>query len=217
MSYIKNLVSEFDGFTLAVPYLEIADHGVTVLQGESGSGKTTLLQTLIGLSVPQQSWEWNFKGENLSQMPVGDRRLGVVFQNYDLFPHLSAEENISLVMKARHSHSSLPELLKKIEQYKNQLNLNKCWQTQAQKLSGGEKQRVALLRAVVSNPRMLLLDEPFSALDEKLRIESRETLKNFIQQFDIPVLLVTHDKEDVEVLAQYRIYMQNGSILQSNS
>ena len=212
MSVIKNLISEFENFTLNIPFLEIADQGITVIQGESGSGKTTLLQTLIGIHNPQKPWEWLYKGEDLSRVAMGERRMGVVFQSYDLFPHMTAEENVLIVMKARHESRKRFEMYEKISDYKKQLNLDRCWNTEAQLLSGGEKQRIAFLRAVVSNPRMLLLDEPFSALDEKLRVESRATLKNFIQQFDIPVLLVTHDQQDVDALAQHKIQIHNGQV-----
>ncbi|MGZ3724918.1 MAG: ATP-binding cassette domain-containing protein [Pseudobdellovibrio sp.] len=214
MSVIKNLISEFDNFTLSVPNLEISDQGITVIQGESGSGKTTLLQTLIGLHTPEKPWEWLYKGEDLSRMPMGERRMGVVFQSYDLFPHMTAAENVLIVLNARHERRQRFEMTEKLKDYKKQLNLDRCWNTKAQLLSGGEKQRVAFLRAVVSNPRMLLLDEPFSALDEKLRVESRSTLKSFIQQFDVPVLLVTHDQQDVDALARHKILIHNGQVLE---
>lgn len=212
MSHIKNLYIKLDNFELNIPELSIPDSGVTAILGSSGSGKTTFLKTLIGLYQPK-GWIWEFKGETLSRLEIGARRLGVVFQSYDLFPHLTAEENILLVLNARNSENDRNLVNKKLQKYKFELNLEACWKTPAQKLSGGEKQRVALLRALVSNPRILLLDEPFSALDTDLRAEARRMVKELINHLEIPVYLITHDKEDVDSLAQSVIHMRNGSII----
>lgn len=203
-----------DDFELNIEELVIPEKGVTAILGSSGSGKTTFLKTLIGLYEPQ-GWSWTFKGELLSRLDIGSRRLGVVFQSYDLFPHLTAEENINLVLKARNSEKAARTLAQnKVEKYISQLNLENCRHTRAQNLSGGEKQRVALLRALVSNPRILLLDEPFSALDTDLRSEARLLVNEVLSQLDIPVYLVTHDKEDVTSLAENVIHLKNGKLIQ---
>ncbi len=203
-----------DGFELNIKELLIPETGVTAILGSSGSGKTTFLKTLIGLYKPQ-AWSWTFKGEVLSDLDISSRRLGVVFQSYDLFPHLTAEENISLVLKARNPEKKLRlEAQKKVQTYFTQLNLEGCRNTLAQNLSGGEKQRIALLRALVSNPRILLLDEPFSALDTDLRSEARLLVKELLSELDIPVYLITHDKEDVISLAENVIRLQNGKLIE---
>lgn len=212
MPVIKNLHFKLGRFSLDIDRLEWADTGVTALRGVSGAGKTTLLNVLIGFHQPQ-AWEWHFKGEDLSRLAVSDRRLGVVFQGYDLFPHLSAEENILLVLNSRHEKKERETALRQLQVYKKQLQLEACWNTKAENLSGGEKQRVALLRAVISNPRMLLLDEPFSALDENLRDEARLLTKNFISQVNLPVLLITHDENDVRLLANHSLNISNGRII----
>ena len=212
MSFIKNLYIKYDNFELNIPELNIPEKGVTAIQGSSGSGKTTFLNALIGIYQPK-GWTWKFKNETLSQLSISDRRLGVVFQSYDLFPHLTAEDNILLVLKARNSEFNRNEVIKQLQKYKFQLNLESCWTTLAHNLSGGEKQRVALLRALVSNPRILLLDEPFSALDTDLRAEARQLVKELISQLEIPVYLITHDKQDVEFLAQNVIYLRAGKII----
>lgn len=202
-----------DDFELNIPELHIPDAGVTAILGSSGSGKTTFLKTLIGLYQPK-GWSWNFKGELLHELTIGQRRLGVVFQSYDLFPHLSAEENINIILNARNpDENSRQAATKKVQHYISQLNLESCRKTLARNLSGGEKQRVALLRALVSNPRILLLDEPFSAFDTDLRSEARLMVKELLQQLDIPVYLVTHDKEDVSSLANQVIQLRDGKLI----
>jgi len=211
MSLIKNLLYKEGAFSLEVPHLELADTGVTSIQGPSGSGKTTLFNILTGI-LPVSGWSWNFKGEDLAKLPVAGRRLGVVFQSYELFPHLSAAENVEIVASARNSGIDAT-LKEKIFRYQKTLQLEKCWNTKAALLSGGEKQRVAFLRAVISNPRLLLLDEPFSALDENLRAGSREMLRNFLKEVAVPVLLITHDAEDVRALAQHHLNIRDGKIV----
>ena len=211
MSCIKNLSLKLDQFELRVADLTISDSGVTAFWGKSGSGKSTLFKTLIGLYQPK-NWVWNFKGEDLHKLSVSERRLGVVFQNYELFPHLTAEENILIVIKSRYAVESRAEALASLELYKNKLNLKTCWQTQAQKLSGGEKQRVSLLRALMSRPRLLLLDEPFSALDPALRQEARLMVRDLLRSLSIPVYMITHDIEDIQVLAESVIQIVHGEV-----
>jgi ABC-type Fe3+/spermidine/putrescine transport system ATPase subunit len=211
MSHIKNLHIRLENFELDIPELNLAENGVTAIIGTSGSGKTTFVKTLIGLHRPK-AWSWKFKGEDLDRLSISDRRLGVVFQTCDLFPHLTAEENIFLVLNARHGLEERADIREMLQKFKLKLNLESCWQTLASQLSGGEKQRVALLRALVSNPRILLLDEPFSALDSDLRMEARMIVKELIQQINIPVYLITHDQEDVKALANHIVRLKSGKI-----
>lgn len=213
MSLIKNLNLQFksDQFELKIDELQIPDQGVTAFWGPSGAGKTTLFKTLIGLYQPVD-WSWDFKGEPLHRLSVSDRRLGVVFQNYELFPHLTAEENIKIVMQARYSKDELSKVYQLCEEYRQRMQLISCWNARAEKLSGGEKQRVALLRALLSQPRLLLLDEPFSALDPHLRAEARLLVKSVLHELSIPVYLITHDQADVDVLASTQIELDKGLI-----
>ncbi|MBC7421592.1 MAG: ABC transporter ATP-binding protein [Bdellovibrio sp.] len=213
MSLIKNLQLKFDDFLLDIPELSIPEKGVTAFWGHSGSGKTTFFKSLIGIHKPK-NWSWDFSGVKLSDLPLNERRLGVVFQSFELFPHLTAEENIRIVAEARYKDHYPTEL---IESYKEKLGLNKCWNTQAQKLSGGEKQRVALMRALISKPRLLLLDEPFSALDPHLRSEARALVKNLIAQLDIPVYLITHDEADIQALAHHVVELKQGRVVSVKS
>jgi len=214
MSHIKNLNLKLTSFELIVDDLQLPDSGLTAFMGPSGSGKSSFLQTLIGLHQPA-GWSWRFKGELLSDLPISKRRLGVVFQSYDLFPHLSAEENVRIVRSSEAEKS--PESEQRLQQQIRILQLERCWQTRASELSGGEKQRVALLRALAFEPRLLLLDEPFAALDQNLREEARQMVTELIQRCQVPVYLVTHDRQDVVSLGAQAVYsVQNGRISRSS-
>lgn len=206
MALIKNVNVTLGNFSLKIDSLSIADKGVTAFTGASGAGKTTFFNTLIGIHNPA-GWSWQFKDENLAELSISGRRLGVVFQTYDLFPHLSAKENIQLIFRVRNTAEKFEET---IEPYLARLALKKCWNTKAADLSGGEKQRVALLRALICKPRILLLDEPFAALDADVKTEARALVKSLITDLDIPTYLITHDEADIEALAQQVIFIQNG-------
>lgn len=214
MSHIKNLNLKLSSFELNVGDLQLPDSGITAFMGPSGSGKSSFIQTLIGLHNPP-GWSWDFKGEKLSELSVSERRLGVVFQSYDLFPHMTAAENVEIIIRSRTQSSAVS--FAKLQQQVKMLQLERCWHTRADRLSGGEKQRVALLRAFVSEPRLLLLDEPFAALDESLRSEARALLKGMIEESHIPVYIVTHDRDDVVSLeAQALYYVQSGRMSRSS-
>lgn len=210
MSEIKNLKLSLGHFTLDVPELVIPDQGITAIFGPSGSGKTTLFNTMIGLHQPK-NWSWIFKGEDLSQLSISNRRLGVVFQGQELFPHLTAEENVLIVAKSRKAD------IKDINRHIERLNLGAVWKSKAGLLSGGERQRVSLLRALLANSRMILMDEPFSALDKDNRSESRAIVKEYISRFEIPACLISHDEEDIKQLAQKTIFLKNGKLIQSQN
>ena len=209
MSLIKNINIKFSSFQLRVDSLNIPDQGITIIKGPSGSGKSTFLRTLMGL-IPSD-FEWRFDNIELAQLKPSERRLGVVFQGADLFPHMSVKENILFHAKARgiprkQYKEDLKRLLKiaKIEDKENQ---------SVSTLSGGEKQRVALLRALIGKPRILLLDEPFSALDPSLKSEIKSFLKQVILTESIPCLLVSHDEKDAEDLANFVIIFESGKVI----
>jgi len=208
--FLKNLAYERDSFKLEIPFLEFKDNSFNVIIGPSGAGKTTLFNLIIGL-LHDERWSFMIDGEELVQKPIEKRQLGVVFQNYELFPHLSAQDNILIVMKSRNNYNA--ETVQLLDQYKLQLNLDKCWYTLAENLSGGEKQRVALLRAVMSQPKLLLLDEPFSALDENNRNESRQLIKKFVTDLKLTTLLITHDQKDVEIFGDKVIRLLDGRLV----
>jgi sulfate transport system ATP-binding protein/putative spermidine/putrescine transport system ATP-binding protein len=209
MSWIKNLKHEFGNFVIDIPAWEILDRGLNVLWGPSGSGKTSILRLLLGLEGG--GYEWNIDGAEIGKLPVSEKKIGVVFQSYDLFPHMTAKENIDFGIAARGLDNRLLE--DRIEYFKERLGLASFWNRRANKLSGGEQQRVALVRALIARPRALFLDEPFSALDEPLRHESRKLIRKIIEAEEIPTLLITHDRHDVLDLAEKVSVLERGRIV----
>jgi ABC-type sugar transport system ATPase subunit len=216
MSLVKNLTRNYPGwrghpgFTLEIPEWEIADRGITALSGPSGSGKTSVFRVLIGLE-PCPGLTWTFQGTDLAQLPPPERRLGVVFQSLELFPHLTAEENIFFAARARKMPAQ--ETNQKLSELVKDLSLENCLHRKAALLSGGEAQRAALARAVIANPRFLFLDEPFSSLDSELKGEARALVKRVIARLEIPTLLVTHDADDLKALADQVVQIRSGRLI----
>jgi sulfate transport system ATP-binding protein/putative spermidine/putrescine transport system ATP-binding protein len=212
VSLVENLVKDYGDFKIDIPSWEILDEGVTVLWGPSGSGKTSVFRLLIGLeSAP--NFKWNFQDQDLTKVTVPQRRLGVVFQTLDLFPHMTAEENILFAAKAREIPPE--QAYEKLQELTQVLQMKSFLNRPVKVLSGGEKQRVAIARALSGTPRLLLLDEPFSALDQELRQESRALIKCVIEKEKIPTLLVTHDPLDVEMLANKVSTIKLGKIVEN--
>lgn len=198
MSQVRNLVKKWDDFTLDVPEWNILDQGVTALWGPSGSGKSTLLKVLMGFE-DCPGYSWKFQNEDISQLKIHQKKLGVVLQNHDVFPHMTALENLIFAAESRKIEKKLAQ--QKIDELSNKLKMTDFLNRKASLLSGGERQRLALARALIGEPRILILDEPFSALDENLKADARLLVKKMIQDAGIPTLLVTHDRADLEILA----------------
>ena len=209
MSIVKNLFRDYGDFVVDIPEWQIADKGVTALWGPSGAGKTSAFRILTGLE-PCPSLIWDFSGEDIAKLPVRDRRLGVVFQSYELFPHMTASENILFAAEARGLKAS--ERQRELARLTEELGLSPFLNTRAAVLSGGEKQRVALGRALIGNPRFLLLDEPFSALDEDLKQGARNLVKRVIAERGLATLLITHDPRDRDELATQVSQIRNGRL-----
>ncbi len=214
VSLIQNLIRQYDDFEIAIPHWELADTGVTALMGPSGSGKSSIIRLLLGLD-DCPSLAWTFQGQDLAQLPVGERRLSVVFQNYELFGHLTARENIEFALRAR--GQDVREQSQAVSELISKLQLQKCADRKARVLSGGEKQRVALARALIAKPRFLFLDEPFAALDTNHRAEARALVKKVIADAKIPTLLVSHDADDIRDLAQQVVRLENGRLIDSKT
>ena len=197
-------------FQIQIPHWEILDQGITALWGPSGSGKSTLLRCLLGLEVADTDFEWELEGRNLALLKAPERRIGMVFQSFELFPHLTAEQNIWYAAKVRKVEKSKAEAL-----FKNlnlQLELNKFLKRRPHQLSGGEKQRTALARALMSFPNIVFLDEPFSALDENLRDQARKLVGEVLKATNVPAVLVTHDEQDLKALANKVTKLRAGRI-----
>lgn len=213
MSFIRDLKLQIGDFRIDIPEWEIPDTGVTALMGPSGAGKTSIVKVLLGLT-PCPGFSWKMQDEDISQLSVEKRRLGVVFQNYLLFPHLTARQNIEFAAEARGlGKGAVPP---KLEVWSKILGLESCMDRRAELLSGGEKQRVSLARALIGRPRFLILDEPFSAIDADLRRESREWVRNLIALENIPTLLISHDRGDVDDLASHEFQLRDGKITKAH-
>ena len=214
MSFVENLRLDYGDFKIDIPQWEILDQGVTVLSGPSGSGKTSVFRALLGLET-SPTMKWSFAGQDLARLKTPQRRLGVVFQTLDLFPHMTAKENILFAARAREVNQEKARgRLKDLAQI---LKMESFLDRQAGVLSGGERQRVAIARAIMGEPRLLLLDEPFSALDQELREESRKLVRSVIDSENIPTLLVTHDQKDVDILANKVSFIRQGKIIEEKN
>ncbi|MCP9439903.1 MAG: ABC transporter ATP-binding protein [Nitrospira sp.] len=195
------------------------DHGhVTVLFGPSGSGKTTTLRCLAGLEritagqIVCGSDVWADVDRGI-MIPPQQRRVGFVFQDYALFPHMTVIDNIAYGM----SSGSRAERQQRIAALLEQLQLTGLEQRRPQTLSGGQQQRVALARALARNPRLLLLDEPLSALDLPTRLRLRAELRARLREIGRPAILITHDWSEALYLGDSVIVMAQGGILQTGS
>lgn len=211
MSELRGLVKDYGDFKLSIEAVYFADRGVTALCGPSGSGKTSLLRHLIGLETVK-GMSWIFNGLDLATLSPAERHLGVVFQTYDLFPHMSGRENVEFALRARGlSFNESTSILLDLRQC---LQLDHFWERSATQLSGGEAQRIALARALVARPRMVLLDEPFSSLDEDIKSEARKALLKVLNRLQVPALLISHDLHDKK-LADQVIEMREGRVISS--
>lgn len=190
------------------------------LVGPSGSGKTTLLRTIAGLYQPQQGsvrcagreWFLAQSGQRHS-LPPQARQIGMVFQDYALFPHLTALQNVQLAM----GHLPRGQRLEQAAQWLTKVRLEGLEARYPSELSGGQRQRVALARALAREPQALLLDEPFSAVDQVTRRRLQRELALLRQQISIPIILVTHDLEEATALADQICVLHNGVSLQQGT
>jgi ABC-type Fe3+/spermidine/putrescine transport system ATPase subunit len=191
--------------------LEIRAGELLALVGASGSGKTTTLRMVAGYETPD-SGAIRLDGRDITALPPEKRGFGMVFQHYALFPHLSVQDNVAFGLEARGVGADARR--KRALQALDNVGLSAKAARQVQALSGGEQQRVAMARAMVIQPRVLLLDEPLSNLDPTLREEMRTELRATLQRAAVTALFVTHDQEDAFAIADRVALLQNGSLLQ---
>ncbi len=213
---VRNLVKRFGSFTaLDGVDLKVADGELLALLGPSGSGKTTLLRIIAGLDWPD-SGEVTFDGENALARGAGERQVGFVFQHYALFRHMSVFENVAfgLRVQPRSVRKDEAAIRARVKELLDLVQLDWLADRYPSQLSGGQRQRIALARALAIEPRILLLDEPFGALDAKVRKELRKWLRTLHQEIHVTSIFVTHDQEEALEVANRVVVMDKGHIEQ---
>lgn len=194
MAQIKNLKWQTGSFSLHISDLAWPDQGVTALLGASGAGKTTLLKLLIGF-LPNKELQWFWCNIAMHELALAEKKIGYVSQSYDLFEGLTVLENIEFGLRAQGLARAQRD--QQLQPIIEALQLQSLLGQEVTSLSGGESQRVALARAISWKPRLLFLDEPFSALDTQLRSQARQMTYGLIEKLAIPTLIVTHFEEDL--------------------
>ena len=209
-------ISKSFGPIVAVKQADVTfeEGSFTTLLGPSGCGKTTLLRMIAGLEKPT-SGDIEIAGQRINDVPIHKRNLGLVFQNYALFPHKTIGQNIGFGLKYR--DVPLAEARQKVIQALEIVQLPGVEDRYPSQLSGGQQQRIALARAIVVEPDVLLLDEPLSALDANLREEMRVELKNIQRQIGITTVFVTHDQSEALALSDKVVVMSAGNIEQTGA
>ncbi|MGH8458169.1 MAG: ABC transporter ATP-binding protein [Nevskiales bacterium] len=191
--------------------LDVAEGELLTILGESGSGKTTLLRLIGGFEQADAGEIW-MEGERLDALPPFRRRVNTVFQHYALFPHLSVWENVAYGLRVKAVAKA--EIATRVEEALAMVKMDGFAQSAPGKISGGQQQRVALARALVNRPRLLLLDEPLSALDANLRSQMRLELKALQREVGISFIFVTHDQEEAMALSDRIALLRSGELEQ---
>ena len=214
---IDSVAKRFDNKFAALKGASIeAPKGAFVaLLGPSGSGKTTLLRILGGLEFADTG-RITYEGEDWLAKPARERRAGFVFQQYALFRHMTVEKNVAfgLEVRPRKLRPSRAEIARRVKELLSLVQLDDLGKRYPSQLSGGQRQRVALARALAIEPRMLLLDEPFGALDAKVRKDLRHWLRSLHERLGLTTIFVTHDQEEALELADLVAVMNEGRIEQ---
>ncbi len=192
-------------------WLRVAEGEFVTLLGPSGCGKTTLLNLIAGF-LDADGGEIFVGGRLVTQTPVWERDIGLVFQSYALFPHMDVARNVGYGLRARGVDAA--EAAKRVAEALALVRLSALADRRPRQLSGGQQQRVALARALVISPRLLLLDEPFSALDRNLRAEMQVELKEIQRRLGVTTIFVTHDQGEAMSMSDRVAIMSEGRILQ---
>jgi sulfate transport system ATP-binding protein len=216
---IRQVSKQFGDFhALRDVSLDIASGELVALLGPSGCGKTTLLRIIAGLEFPDQG-SILFSGEDTTDVHVRERQVGFVFQHYALFRHMSVFENVAfgLRVKPRHLRPSEAQIKHKVHELLSLVQLDWLADRFPSQLSGGQRQRIALARALAVEPKVLLLDEPFGALDAKVRKELRRWLRRLHDELHVTSIFVTHDQEEALEVADRVVVINKGRIEQVGS
>ena len=213
---VKNIVKKFGAFAaLDGVDLKVANGELLALLGPSGSGKTTLLRIIAGLDWPDAG-EVSFDGEDALSRGAGERQVGFVFQHYALFRHMTVFENVAfgLRVQPRAVRKNEASIRARVKELLDLVQLDWLSNRYPSQLSGGQRQRIALARALAIEPRILLLDEPFGALDAKVRKELRQWLRSLHSEIHVTSIFVTHDQEEALEVANRVVVMDKGHIEQ---
>lgn len=210
MLELKNISKSFGGTTV-LEHIEfsVADGEIISVLGASGSGKTTLLNIILGIVGPD-SGQILFDGTDITKTPMEKRGFNIVFQDYALFPNLTAYKNIVYGLRNKPGISTSEE----VEELIKRLGLQEHLHKNIEQLSGGQKQRVALARTLVMKPKILLLDEPLSALDGVIKESIKEKIKQIARDLNLTTIIVTHDPEEALSLSDRVMVLNEGKIAQ---
>lgn len=210
MLKLEHISKSFDGVSILKDInLEIGEGEIVSILGPSGSGKTTLLNLILGLTEID-SGKLFYNNEDLTDVPMEERGFNIVFQDYALFPHLNAYKNIVYGLKNKPGISTEEEVKDLIRL----LGLNDHLDKKIDQLSGGQKQRVALARTMVMKPKILLLDEPLSALDGVIKESIKDRIKTIAKEYQLTTIIVTHDPEEALTLSDRVLIINEGTISQ---
>lgn len=210
MLELRNIKKSYDGVTILKDInLKIEDGEIVSILGPSGCGKTTLLNLILGLTDADQG-EIIFDGKDITNVPMEKRGFNIVFQDYALFPNLNVYKNITYGLKNKPDISSQAE----VEDFIELLGLKPHLEKKIEQLSGGQKQRVALARTMVMKPKILLLDEPLSALDGVIKESIKQKIKQIARDYHLTTIIVTHDPEEALTLSDKVLIVNEGGISQ---
>jgi sulfate transport system ATP-binding protein len=209
---VSNVTKRFGDFVaLDDVSIDVPDGGLTALLGPSGSGKSTLLRVIAGLEQPDTG-QVRISGEDNTQTPVQDRNVGFVFQHYAAFKHMTVFENVAFGMRIRKRPKA--EVKSRVHELLELVQLNGLAARYPSQLSGGQRQRMALARALAVEPRVLLLDEPFGALDARVRKELRAWLRRLHDDVHVTTVFVTHDQEEAMEVSDRIAVINEGRVEQ---
>jgi len=210
MLELEHIQKSFDGVPVLKDIsLQVADGEIVSILGPSGCGKTTLLNLILGI-VDADGGQIRYDGQDLTRTPMEKRGFNIVFQDYALFPNLNVYQNITYGLRNKPGISTQQEVEELIDLLGLRDHLNK----RIDQLSGGQKQRVALARTMVMKPRILLLDEPLSALDGVIKESIKDRIKTIAREFHLTTIIVTHDPEEALTLSDRVLIIDQGSIAQ---
>jgi len=209
---LRNVAKQFGkNVVLRDISLDVAEGEFLTILGESGSGKTTLLRIIAGFETASAGEVWMGE-ERLDRQPPYRRRVNTVFQHYALFPHLTVEQNVAYGLRVAKRPEA--EIASRVEEALAKVKMSAHAKSKPSKISGGQQQRIALARALVNRPRLLLLDEPLSALDANLRRQMQVELKSLQREVGISFIFVTHDQEEAMVMSDRIALLRSGELEQ---